>query len=68
MKLQFHHKNIHMGYKYTNLVERKGIDYKPSIQGLMIEYQEKYPSKDFDISGFLIILSLLLLCVVSVNK
>lgn len=62
--IQLYKKNIHMGYKYTNLVERKGIDYKPSIQGLMFEYQEKYPSRGFDGSGILILLLSLLICIV----
>ena len=61
--IQLYKRNIHMGHKYTSLVERKGIESKPSIQGLMIDYQEKYPSKDFDIAGFITLLSLLLLCV-----
>ena len=66
--IQLYMKNIHMGYKYTNLVERKGFDSKPSIQGLMIDYQEKYPSKDFDIEGIIISLLSLLSVVLLLNK
>ena len=60
--VQLYKRNIHNGHAYTNLVERVGVDYTPSIHGLMIEYELKYPSRDFDVRGFLIILLSLLLC------
>jgi len=41
-------KNVNGGYKYTHLVERVDIDLKPSITSLMYEYQNKYPSMDFE--------------------
>jgi len=61
--IQLYKRHIQSGHSYTNLVERVGIDYTPSIHGLMIEYELKYPSRDFDASGFLILLLSLLLCV-----
>ena len=56
-------KNIKAGIAYTNLVDRVGIEYKPSIMGLMYDYINKYPEKGVDGSG--IILGFLLLAVVA---
>ena len=58
-------KNVNGGLKYTNLVERVGIDRKPSITELMYEYLYKYPSKDFDSAGVLFgfaMLALIAMC------
>ena len=49
--INLYKKNINNGLKYTKLVERVGIEWKPSITGLMYEYLYKYPSKGFDSSG-----------------
>ena len=64
---QLYKKNVHLGHKYTNLVERNGIDIKPSIRKLLFEYEQDYPSKDFDVSVFLILLLFLLLSVACMN-
>ena len=60
--VQLYKRNIHNGHAFTNLVERVGIDYTPSIHELMIEYELKYPSKDLDVRGVLIVMLSLLLC------
>ena len=52
--IQLYKKNVHLGHKYTNLVERNGIDIKPGILKLMFEYEQDYPSRDFDYGGFLL--------------
>ena len=60
-------RNVNGGIKYTNLVERIGIEGKPSITGLMYEYLYKYPSKDFDSAGVLFGFSILALIVMCSN-
>ena len=64
-------KNINGGLKYTNLVERVGIEWKPSITELMYEYLYKYPSKGFDISGVLLgfaIFAMIVMCANACHK
>lgn len=69
--IDLYKKNILMGYKYTNFVERLGIDDEPSIYELMYEYRSKYPSRnaseDYIFIVFMIILIILLVCL-SNNK
>jgi len=64
-------KNVNGGLKYTNLVERVGIEWKPSITELMYEYLYKYPSKGFDISGVLLgfaIFAMIVMCANACHK
>ena len=46
-------KNIKQGIAYTNLVDRVGIEWKPSVMGLMYDYISKYPKKGMDGSGMI---------------
>lgn len=48
-------KNSNSGYQYTYLVERVGIDIKPSIYRLMYEYHVKYPSKHTNFDDLILI-------------
>ena len=69
--INLYKKNIKEGLKYTKLVERVGIELKPSITGLMYEYLYKYPSKDFDSSGVIFgfcFLALVALCSSACHK
>ena len=65
--IELYKKNVNRGLKYTNLVERVGIDMKPTIISLIREYQNKYPSKDVDAAGMLIAMFSLLALVLCLN-
>ena len=66
--IELYKKNIHMGYKYTNLVERTGIDAEPSIYELMYEYRSKYPSRGAEVSIFIVFIVILLVLLVCVSN
>ena len=57
--VKLYKRNVNKGYKYTNLVERVGIEWKPSISGLMYEYRNKYPDKGIDGSGMIFAIAIL---------
>lgn len=66
--IDLYKKNILMGYKYTNLVERTGIDAEPSIYELMYEYRSKYPSRGAEDSIFIVFIIILLVLLVCVSN
>ena len=51
--INLYKKNIKAGIAYVNLVDRVGIEYKPSIMGLMYDYINKYPKKGMDVAGMI---------------
>ena len=64
-------KNIKDGIAYTNLVDRVGIEYKPSIMGLMYDYINKYPKKGMDVSGMIfgfLLLATIAICAQACHK
>ena len=52
--------NVEQGYKYGVLVERVGIDEKPTVYTLMYEYSHKYPYKN-DTSDYIFIACIIVL-------
>ncbi len=66
---ELYKRNVHAGHKYTYLVERVGIDWKPSILKLMNEYRNKYVDTDEILGdvGIVVVVALLFFALVT-NK
>ena len=63
--------DIELYKRNTNLVERVGVEWKPSVMGLMGDYINKYPKKGMDGSGMIfgfLFLALVAMCSGGCNK